>query len=187
MPSPWYRMRMEWPISYVTCWNRAWQPNFKACVTLRQKTLPNCCLGRTLMNASSAASQGGGGVRRKPGFQAVLQRYAFCKFASHPPNCPPTHLARTWWQYPSSPEGCIWHNMVVLWNSHTVKQYRWRFCLIQIKHYSTRGPIPLWLCVPHVHWCIDCAKSPYTALKQTRDCFTVSMHTATMQKNKFWN
>ena len=37
-----------------------------------------------------------------------------------------------------------------------VKQSRWRFCLIQIKHYSTRGPIPLWLCVPHVHWCRDC-------------------------------
>ena len=35
---------------------------------------------------------------------------------------------------------CIWHNMVILWNSHTVKQSRWRFCLIQIKHYSTRGP-----------------------------------------------
>ena len=39
--------------------------------------------------------------------------------------------------------------MVVLLNSHTVKQSWWQFCLIQIKHYSTRGPIPLWLCVPH--------------------------------------
>ena len=29
-----------------------------------------------------------------------------------------------------------------------VKQSRWRFCLIQIKHSSTRGPIPLWLYVP---------------------------------------
>ena len=47
----------------------------------------------------------------------------------------------------------MWHNMVVLWNSHTVKQSRWWFCLIRIKHYSTIGPIPLWLSVPHVHWC----------------------------------
>ena len=30
--------------------------------------------------------------------------------------------------------------MVVLWNSHTVKQTRWQFCLIQIKQYSSRGP-----------------------------------------------
>ena len=50
--------------------------------------------------------------------------------------------------------------MVVLWNSHTVKQSRWRFCLIQIKHYSTRDPIPLWLCGPHVHWCRDCETVP---------------------------
>ena len=50
--------------------------------------------------------------------------------------------------------------MVVLWNSHTVKQFWWRFCLIQIKHYSTRGLTPLWLCVPHVHWCRDCETVP---------------------------
>ena len=50
--------------------------------------------------------------------------------------------------------------MVVLWNSHTVKQSRWRFCLIWIKHYSTRGPIPLWLCVPHVHRWRDCETVP---------------------------
>ena len=50
--------------------------------------------------------------------------------------------------------------MVVLWNSHTVKQSWWRFCLIQIKYSSTRGPIPLWLCVPHVHWCRDCETVP---------------------------
>ena len=54
----------------------------------------------------------------------------------------------------------IWHNMVVLWNSHTVKQSRWRFCLFQIKHSSTRGPIPLWLCFPRVHWCRDCETVP---------------------------
>ena len=54
----------------------------------------------------------------------------------------------------------MWHNMVVLWNSHTVKQSRWRFCLIRIKHYSTIGPIPLWLSVPHVHWCRDCETVP---------------------------
>ena len=50
--------------------------------------------------------------------------------------------------------------MVLLWNSHTVKQSRWRFCLIRIKHYSTIGPIPLWLSVPHVHWCRDCETVP---------------------------
>ena len=41
----------------------------------------------------------------------------------------------------------IWHNIVVLWNSRTVKQSMWLFCLIQIKRYSSRGSIPLWLCV----------------------------------------
>ena len=49
---------------------------------------------------------------------------------------------------------CIWHNMVILWNSHTVKQSRWWFCLIQIKHYSTRGPFHFGCAFPiHVHWC----------------------------------
>ena len=75
-----------------------------------------------------------------------------------------------------------WHNMVVLWNSHTVKQSRSRFCLIQIKHYSTRGPIPL--CVPHVHCCKDRETVPEQHWNKTRECFTVSMHTATVQKKK---
>ena len=29
-----------------------------------------------------------------------------------------------------------------------------------IKHYSSRGPITLWLCVLHVHWCRDCETVP---------------------------
>ena len=37
-------------------------------------------------------------------------------------------------EIPSATEISIWHNMVLLWNSHTVKQSRWWFCLIQIKH-----------------------------------------------------
>ena len=59
-------------------------------------------------------------------------------------------------EIPSATKISIWHNMVVLWNSHTVKQSRWWFCLIEIKHYNSRGPITLWLCVLHVHWCRDC-------------------------------
>ena len=37
------------------------------------------------------------------------------------------------------------------------------FCILgvsHLKHSSTRGPIPLWLCVPHVHWCRDCETVP---------------------------
>ena len=52
------------------------------------------------------------------------------------------------------------HNMVVLWNGRTVKQSGWWFCLIQIKHYSSRGPIALWLCILHVHLCRDCETVP---------------------------
>ena len=62
-------------------------------------------------------------------------------------------------EIPSATKIRIWHNIVVLWNSHTVKQSTWWFCLIEIKHYSSRGPITkitLWLCVLHVHWCRDC-------------------------------
>ena len=49
-------------------------------------------------------------------------------------------------EIPSATKISIWHNRVVLWNSHTVKQSKWWFCLIEIKHYSSRGPIALWLC-----------------------------------------
>ena len=54
----------------------------------------------------------------------------------------------------------MWHNMVLLWNSRIIKQCRWGFCLIQINFYSSRGPIPLWLYVLHVHWCRDCETVP---------------------------
>ena len=90
-------------------------------------------------------------------------------------------------EIPSATKISIWHNMVVLWNSHTVKQSRWWFCLIEIKHYSSRGPITLWLCVLHMHWCRDCETVPEQDWNKARGCFTVSMHTATMQTNKFWN
>ena len=63
-------------------------------------------------------------------------------------------------EIPSVTKISIWHNMVVLWNSHTVKQSRWWFCLIEIRHDSSRGPITLWLCVLHVHWCRDCETFP---------------------------
>ena len=59
-------------------------------------------------------------------------------------------------EIPSATKISIWHNMVVLWNSHTVKKSRCWFCLIEIRHYISRGPITLLLCVLRVHWCIDC-------------------------------
>ena len=50
---------------------------------------------------------------------------------------PPTAIYRAYTVYGTTWSYC---ETVILWNSHTVKQSRWRFCLIQIKHYSTRGP-----------------------------------------------
>ena len=46
-------------------------------------------------------------------------------------------------EIPSATKISIWHNMVVLWNIHTVKQSRWWFCLIEIKHYYTAIKSPL--------------------------------------------
>ena len=63
-------------------------------------------------------------------------------------------------EIPSATKISIWHNMVILWYSHTVKQSRQWFCLIEIKHYSSRGSITLWLCVLHVHWRRECETVP---------------------------
>ena len=44
----------------------------------------------------------------------------------------------------------IWYNMVVLWNSHTVKHSRWRFCLIDRSHVTTTIWWPLGVAVVSV-------------------------------------
>ena len=68
----------------------------------------------------------------------------------------------------------------------SVKQSRWRFCLIRIKHYSTRGPIPLWLCVPHVHRWRDCETVPEQHWNKP-GTVSQSQCTSPQWKKKFWN
>ena len=81
-------------------------------------------------------------------------------------NSPPVKETEGWTraalnvEIPSATKISLWHNMVVLWNSHTVKQSMWWFFFIEIKHYSRRGPITLWLYVLLEHWCRDCETVP---------------------------
>ena len=62
-------------------------------------------------------------------------------------------------KYPGPPRS-EYGTLVVSWNWRTVEQCRWWFCLIQIKPLSSRGPIPLWQWILHVHWYRDCETVP---------------------------
>ena len=60
---------------------------------------------------------------------------------------------------------CMWNWLIKLcqfsaWLDVTMKIERFSMVVNHLKHSSTRGPIPLWLCVPDVHWCRDCETVP---------------------------
>ena len=66
---------------------------------------------------------------------------------------------------------------VILWNSLCV----W-FCLTT----AVESPFHIG-CAFSMCTGVETVKQSLSALKQTRNCFTVSMHTTTMQTNNFWN
>ena len=73
---------------------------------------------------------------------------------------------------------------VIQWNSRGDRFVWFKLNAWSVEAHST---IPKWLKVLRVQWWRDCETVSEKPLKQAMNCFTVKMHTTTMQTNKFWN
>ena len=56
-------------------------------------------------------------------------------------------------------------------HGNIVKQTRLWFCLSQIKYYSSRSPIPLWMCVLHVPLYRDYVKQSLNSIETDKGLF----------------